>query len=92
MLVKANSYEVTRDAYTSIVVQVPDYEAKVLAELFGMDHVVLKKNTEPVTVERDEETEAMRLAAKHGPETMRSVFGADYERAIAAAVKKAAAK
>ena len=89
MLVKANSYEVTRDAYTSIVVQVPDYEAKVLAELFGMDHVVLKKNTEPVTVERDE---AMRLAAKHGPETMRSVFGADYERAVAAAVKKAAAK
>lgn len=92
MLVKANTYDVSRDAYTTLVIQAPDYEAKVLAELFGKDHVVQKKTVEPVVLERDEDTEAARLSAKYGVEVLRAVFGAGYDSAIAAAVKKVAAK
>ena len=92
MLVKANTYAITRDANTTIVVKVPAYEAKILSKLFGTESVSLVKADKPSVIRRNEETEAARLEAKYGAKMLQAAFGADYENAITEAVKKAVAK
>lgn len=89
MLVKATQYAVTRDSSTTIVLTTTDYEALILAEIFGKENV--KKLEASGTLERDETEESSRLAAKYGLPILRQIFGADYASGVAAAVKKAKA-
>ena len=90
MQIKTKTYAVRRDASTEIVLEVPEYEAAVLAEIFGAECVrVEDKAGRPV--DRDVDIEPARLVAKYGIEHVRAALGADYAEAVQAAMKKAKA-
>lgn len=90
MKLKTKTYAVRRDASTEIMLEVPEYEAAVLAEIFGAECVRAYEKVSRA-VDRDADIEPARLVAKYGLEHVRAALGADYVSAIQAAMKKAKA-
>ena len=66
---------VRRDAFTTIHVHVPPYEANILRNLFGRENVTVFERPSKTTITPEQEYD--RLCAKYGHEVVAKVFGED---------------
>jgi hypothetical protein len=90
MQVNVITVEVTRDAMTRIVADVPAHEIEVQQVVFGHDNVNVLNDSAGVT-ELEEGEEADRLARKYGESAVTDTYGANYSGKVVAAMKANAA-
>lgn len=90
MQVNVITVEVTRDAMTRIVSDIPAHEIEVQQLVFGHDNVNVI-NDAAGTTELDEAAEGERLTRKYGDAAVAETFGANFHNKVIAAMKANAA-
>lgn len=84
-MITLKKYSIRRDANTTVMTYLADYEARIISFIFGRENVVEQKGA-PVEVDRDPAAEPERLAAKYGPNLLMQIFGAEYKDGLMAAI------
>lgn len=91
MQVNLITVEVTRDAMTRIVADIPAHEIEVQQLVFGHDNVNVLNDAAGVT-ELEDAAEADRLCRKYGETAVADTFGPNYAGKVIAAMKASAAQ
>lgn len=91
MQVNVLTVEITRDAMTGIVSDIPAHEIEVAQILFGRDNVNVTNDAAGV-VELDENEEAERLVRKYGDAAIVETFTTNYHGKVVAAMRENAAE
>lgn len=90
MQVTALTVEITRDAMTRLVTDIPAHEIEVAQILFGRDNVNVLNDAAGV-VELDENEEADRLVRKYGDAAIVETFTSNYHGKVVASMRENAA-
>lgn len=91
MQVNLITVEVTRDAMTRIVADIPAHEIEVQQLIFGRDNVNVL-NDAAGSSEIDENEEPDRFVRKYGEAAVADTFGPNYHSKVIAAAKANAAE